>query len=209
MFSKSLDNKKKYTTDDGIEVVDLAEGIFDSQYAMTQVCTIYKVPKEFEMRPDLISKSLYGTTDYTEMILKYSLISNPFAVERNDLIYGASLSEIYNPVKDSLAEPAKTFDAVKNYHKYIDKDKVPSKPGSDVVTTSIKPQDSANGNGDVNNIEANISKTGNNGITVKDGKIYFGAIDESLSSVDSSIADCATDGMTLGEFLNATIRNFS
>ena len=218
MFNKSIDNKKKYTTNDGIEVVDLSEGIFDKQYTMSQVGEVYKVPKEFEMRPDLISKSLYGSTDYAEMVMKYSMISNPFAVERDDIIFGISLSSIYNPVKESLAEPTKTFDAVKNFHKYIDKDKVPSKPGSDTVTTVIKPQDNngsnGSGNGEGGNkkqsgIEANISKTGNNGITVKDGKIYFGAIDESLSSVDSSIADCATNGMSLGEFLNATIRELA
>ena len=59
------------------------------------------------------------------------------------------------------------------------------------------------------NIEANISKEGNNGITVKGGKIYFGSIDESLTSVDSSIVDCAANGVTLGDFLNATIRQFT
>ena len=77
------------------------------------------------------------------------------------------------------------------------KNKAPKKAGSDSVTQSVSktPQ------------EANISKTGNSGLTIKNGKIYFGAIDESLVSVDSSIVDCATDGTSLGEFLNATLRN--
>ena len=198
MFSRSLDKKKTYIFD-GIEVVDLSESIFDPKKAMTQICTPYKVSKELEMRPDLVSKYLYGSTDYTEMLLKYSLINNPFSIERGDLILAASLSNIYNPVKDTEMDTTGAFNAVKNYHKYIDKNKVPDKAGSDNVTQKIEKSPS----------EANISKKGDSGLTVKNGKIYFGAIDEQLVPVDDALIECATDGTTLGEFLNATIKNFN
>ena len=198
MFSRSLDKKKTYIFD-GIEVVDLSESIFDPKKAMTQICTPYKVSKELEMRPDLVSKYLYGSTDYTEMLLKYSLINNPFSIERGDLIFAASLSNIYNPVKDTEMDTTGAFDAVKNYHKYIDKNKVPDKAGSDNVTQKIEKSPS----------EANISKKGDSGLTVKNGKIYFGAIDEQLVPVDDALIECATDRTTLGEFLNATIKNFN
>lgn len=198
MFSRSLDRKKTYIFD-GIEVVDLSESIFDPKKAMTQICTPYKVSKELEMRPDLVSKYLYGSTDYTEMLLKYSLINNPFSIERGDLIFAASLSNIYNPVKNTEMDTTGAFDAVKNYHKYIDKNKVPDKAGSDSVTQKIEKSPS----------EANISKKGDSGLTVKNGKIYFGAIDEQLVPVDDALIECATDGTTLGEFLNATIKNFN
>ena len=199
MFTRTLDSKGTYKIDQGIEVIDLADGIFDPNKAMTQICSIYKVRKEYEMRPDLISSVLYGTTDYTEMILKYSLINNPFALEKDDLIYGASMSDIYNPVKDTEIDNTGVFDAVKNYHKYIDKSKVPEKPGSDKVNISIPSSNKDS--------EANISKTGNTGLTIKDGKIYFGDIDDQITKVDSSIVNCATNGTSLGEFLNAALRN--
>ena len=199
MFEKSLDSKSKVIVD-GVEIVDLTESIFDKNKAMTEIVAMYKVIKEYEMRPDLISKSLYGSTDYTEMVLKYSLIDNPFAVEKDDLIYAATLSNIYNPVTDTEVDSNETFNAIKNYHKYIDKSKVPTQAGSDSVTTKVS---SSPTTGE----EANISKTGSTGITIKDGKIYFGSIDETLTSVDSSIVDCATSGVTLGEFLNAAINS--
>ena len=199
MFTRTLDSKGTYKIDQDIEVIDLADGIFDPNKAMTQICSIYKVRKEYEMRPDLISSVLYGTTDYTEMILKYSLINNPFALEKDDLIYAASLADIYNPVKDTTIDSTGVFDAVKNYHKYIDKSKVPEKPGSDKVNISI-PSSSRDS-------EANISKTGDTGLTVKDGKIYFGDIDNQITKVDSSIVNCAANGTSLGEFLNAALRN--
>lgn len=196
MFTKTLDSKKTYTYN-GETIYDLGEGIFDPSKAATQICTMYKVSKEYEMRPDLVSRALYGSTDYTEMVLKYSMIQNPFSIEYNDVIYGASLSSIYLPVKDVDAESTDVFDAIKNYHKYIDKSKVPNKKGSDSVDTKITKAPE----------EANISKKGGSGLTLINGKIYFGSVDESLTSVDSSIVDCATDGTTLGEFLNATLRN--
>lgn len=199
MFTRSLDAKGTYKIDSDTEVVDLSEGIFDPNKAMTQICSIFKVRKEYEMRPDIISQVLYGSSDYTEMILKYSLINNPFAIEKDDLIYAASLADIYNPVKDTTIDSTGVFDAVKNYHKYIDKSKVPEKPGSDKVNISI-PSSSRDS-------EANISKTGDTGLTVKDGKIYFGDIDDQITKVDSSIVNCATNGTSLGEFLNAALRN--
>jgi hypothetical protein len=210
MFSRSLDGKKNYILEDGTEAVDLSESIFDPNKAMTQVCSIYKVRKEYEMRPDLVSMTLYGSTDYAEMILKYSLINNPFALEKDDLIYAAALSSIYNPLKDTDLDNNGVFDAVKNYHKYIDKSKVPEKAGSDKVTVEIPGAISTkNGNGNKNRTdsEANISKTGDTGITVKDGKIYFGDIDSQITKVDSSIVNCAENGTSIGEFLNAALRN--
>ena len=225
MFSKTLDSKGRYTVGDGIEVVDLADTIFNPNVSAKHLYSIYKISKEYDMRPDLVSMALYGTTDYTEMVLKYSMINNPFAIEAGDMVFASSLTSIYNAVKDVEYEKTVMFDAIKNYHKYIDKKKVPDSPGSDKVKdkSSYDPNagyngSNGNGNGNGSNengnglnnngpVEANITKTGNSGITIKDGKIYFGAVEDSVSSVDSSIVDCAVSGVTLGEFLNATLRN--
>ena len=201
MFSRSLDSKKSYNIDSETEAIDLSEGIFDPNKAMTQICSVFKVRKEYEMRPDLVSVALYGTSDYAEMILKYSLINNPFALEKDDLIYAASLSDIYTPVKESEVDNNGVFDAIKNYHKYIDKSKVPENPASDKVSVKIPGVKNDSGS------EPNISKTGDTGLTIKNGKIYFGDIDDQITSVDSSIVNCATNGTSLGEFLNAALRN--
>ena len=219
MFNKTLDSKGRYTVGDGIEVVDLADTIFNPNVSAKHLYSIYKISKEYDMRPDLVSMALYGTTDYTEMVLKYSMINNPFAIEAGDMVFASSLTSIYNAVKDVEYEKTVMFDAIKNYHKYIDKKKVPDSPGSDKVKAKSSYDPNGNGNGNNNSsmtanglnnngpVEANITKTGNSGITIKDGKIYFGAVEDSVSSVDSSIVDCAVSGVTLGEFLNATLRN--
>lgn len=214
MFSKSLDEKKTYIVGDNIEVVDLGESIFDSHKSIDQLYSIYKVSKDYEMRPDLISRVLYGTTDFTEMILKYSMVNNPFAMEYGDIIYAVTRDSIYHPIKDVEYETTEVFDAIKNYHKYIDKNKVPKSPGSDTVPqktsqTSLQTSSINNNTSQDNNspVEANITKTGDSGITIKDGKIYFGSYDDVVTNTDSPTVDCAVNGTTLGEFLNATLRN--
>lgn len=216
MFAKSLDNKEKYTVGNNIEVIDLGNTIFEKNKSIKQLYNTYKVSKEYEMRPDLVSKALYGTTDYTEMLLKYSTINNPFSLETGDIIYAVSIDSIYHPVKDVDFENTEVFSAIKNYHKYIDKNKVPDTPGSEKVPTKVSTnKDFIDNSGNTatitqnNNgpIEANITKTGNNGITIKDGKIYFGSINDMVTNIDSSIVDCAVNGTTIGEFLTTTIRN--
>lgn len=225
MFKNTLDSKNTYLVGDNIEVVDLGDSIFDPNVSINHLYSMYKVTKEYNMRPDLVSMSLYGSTDYTEMVLKYSMINNPFTIEAGDTIFASSLTTIYNAVKDVEYEKSVVFDAVKNYHKYIDKKKVPDSFGSDKVKdkSSYDPDAGYNGSNGSNGsntdggsggtnsnngpVEANITKTGNSGITVKNGKIYFGAVEDSVSAVDSSIVDCAVSGVTLGEFLNATLRN--
>ena len=197
MFSNTIDNKKTYTIDDDIEVVDLADSIFEKGAVIAQSGSLLKVTKEYEMRPDLISKVLYGTEDYTEMILKYSCISNPFALEADDVIYEATLTSILNPIKEEIVNSDKISAAVKAYHKYIDKKKVPTSSGSEKNTKEIIKSDT----------EANISKTGDTGISIVNGKIYFGDVDPDLKTADSSLVDCATNGTTLGQFITAVLRN--
>ena len=197
MFSKSLDSKKTYVNDDGDIVVDLADSIVDKNKGKSNIYTLFKATHRHDMRPDKVSLDLYGTTDYTEMILKYAMIENPFSLECDDLIFSMRMDSIYVPIKEEYDTSTGAFDAIKNLHKYIDKSKVPNAVGSESNEKKIGTTPE----------EPNISKTGKSGVTIKDGKLYFGAIDEKLKSVDSSIVDCATDGTTIGDFLTSVLRN--
>ena len=40
---------------------------------------------QMEMRPDLVSRAGYGSTDLWDMILKYNGYSNPFAICKDDI----------------------------------------------------------------------------------------------------------------------------
>ena len=320
MFYNTLDRKPHFVKDD-IEMVDLGDSIFNTQ-ASNITCAFYKVTKEMEMRPDLMSIAAFGEDSYTEMIMKYSSICNPFSIENEDIIAVPLLNNVYNEVKDYILESGSKgnaiYDLIKNYHKYIDKSKVPSSNGS--VESSVRgskgagngilseegsltnqgantptneysntfpgtsggsgtsstagspnsgingdngiggegylnPENGAGGyngsgsgaggngsgsgaggnganetgdyinynNGNNNNagatgaVEPNMANNGNNGISIINGRIYFGpnvsakASDitdvEGDNSVVNDLVDCAKNGVTIGQFLNATVKN--
>lgn len=211
MFNNTIDNKQHYINADGIEMLDLSDSIFDSQESGI-TCTFYKVTSEMIMRPDLMSISSFGEDKYTEMIMKYSEIDNPFAINKDDLIAVPSLNSIYNEVKDtSLSNPetGAGYDLVKNYHKYIDKSKLPEYNGTkepDAAGTKVVPQ-----------VEPNLANDGNSGISIINGRLYFGpnvSVNSSdIEDVDgdnaviNNLVDCAKNGVTVGQFLNATVKN--
>lgn len=229
MFTNTIDKKNTYINNDGIELVDLSDSIFNSNLKAV-TCSFYKVTKEMQMRPDLLSIASFGEDTYAEMIVKYSEICNPFAIEEDDVIAVPSLNSIYNEVKDVIlsnnTEDEGTYNLVKNYHKYIDKSKVPSNMGSQTSpvqgnknATQNKNISGTEGNSSVGNspVEPNMANNGNSGISVINGRIYFGP-NVSVKSTDitdvdgdniaeSNLVDCAKSGVTIGQFLNATVKN--
>lgn len=229
MFTNTIDKKNTYTNNDGIELVDLSDSIFNSNLKAV-TCSFYKVTKEMQMRPDLLSIASFGEDTYAEMIVKYSEICNPFAIEEDDVIAVPSLNSVYNEVKDVIlsnnTEDEGTYNLVKNYHKYIDKSKVPSNMGSQTSpvqgnknATQNKNISGTEGNSSVGNspVEPNMANNGNSGISVINGRIYFGpnvsAKTTDITDVDgdniaeSDLVDCAKSGVTIGQFLNATVKN--
>lgn len=246
MFSKSIDSKSTYIKD-GVKIKDLSESIFvNSSYNLNFVYSYYRVAKDLCMRPDKISKALYGTDEYAEIVMKHSIIDNPFSVNTGDVLEAPSLSSTYANIKtlqqfenggDYTNDNANVsnYDLIKNYHKYIDKSKVPE-TDSDIVGVDISKDlaeaarskrmyDTTSTNGNTNDnssfngefMEANLANNGQGGITISNGRIYFGknvsASTDNLvkiqgnGAVDSSIVDCAKNGVTLGQFLNAVIKN--
>ncbi len=130
MFNNTIDSKTIYVNNDDIEVLDLTDSIFKNKINRNTVFTYYRVQKDMEMRPDKISFSAYGSDMYAEMIMKYSYIDNPFAIEYKDIIAVPVLSMIYTDVKDLYMRRGNPngddYTFVKNWHKYIDKSKIPT-----------------------------------------------------------------------------------
>lgn len=236
MFKKTLDEKSTFMTSDGDYMVDLTESIFvDVNASDNPLSSFYKVSKDMNMRVDKVSSAIYGNVNYADVIMKYSNIDNPFAIEEGDIIVAPSLNNVYFNIKEisqhsnrgQSSESDTTYELVRNYHKYIDRSKVPSQNGSeandlnvpsstDNVINSLS-DDSNNYYGDNTMTEPNMANKGKSGISVVNGRIYFGdnvststsnIIDvEGSNDIKSDLVDCAKNGVTLGQFLNATIKN--
>ena len=213
MFTNTIDKKNTYTNNDGIELVDLSDSIFNSNLKAV-TCSFYKVTKEMQMRPDLLSIASFGEDTYAEMIIKYSEICNPFAIEEDDVIAVPSLNSVYNEVKDVILSN-NTEDEVQG-----NKNAAQNKSISGTATTAGGAgAEGTGGSSSANNspVEPNMANNGNSGISIINGRIYFGpnvsAKTTDITDVDgdniaeSDLVDCAKSGVTIGQFLNATVKN--
>ena len=190
MFTNSLDDKPLFTRPDGIEVKDLTSSMFDLRSGSYTSFTAYKVPKEYEMRPDLISAAAYNNTIYAEFILKYNGISNPFTIKEGDIILIPDLDSM----KASVAKPQGTdtdgAKSIRNSYKYIDPIKIPK-------LEDMFQNRSIVGGAQEGALPPNITKEGEPQITYRNGRVYFG------EGVDT----CLQNGMTQSEFLTTVIKS--
>lgn len=157
---------------------------------------------QMEMRPDLVSRAGYGSTDLWDMILKYNGYSNPFAICKDDIFLVPSLTDMNDQLAPSGAQDV-IADTVRN--QYID---VSKKAQSDprLALVEINRRDAqikvAEGIGvpTVNNLPPNIAEAGDREIVIKGGKIYFGP------DVSAGKQECEVP-LTKSEFIAKLIKN--
>lgn len=189
MFTNSLDNKPIITRNDGTKMVDLTKSMFDFNDSTYVPLFMYKVPKDYNMRPDLISQEAYGTTEHAELILKYNGYSNPYSIQENDVIVIPNLTEVKNKIKDTKAIDGEA-EKIRNAYKYIDPTKVP------VKDDKLKKFEERSLEG---LLPPNIAQEGEQQITIRSGRVYFG---ENISK-----SACLQNGMASSEFLSQTIKS--
>lgn len=90
-----------------LKIKDKLYNIFQKniQYSTEIQLFTYLVPREYEMRLDLISKRIYGSSNYVEELMVINNIINPYSVKENQEIYYCdrnSLNALY--VKDDLED---------------------------------------------------------------------------------------------------------
>jgi len=195
MFSHSLDRKPLFKNPDQQIVRDLTKSMFDYQSNNYVNYTAYRIPPEYEMRPDLISQAVYNNTIYAEFILKYNGISNPFTIENDDVILVPDLNSAKNNVRiQGGVTDSENKNEIRQSYKYIDPTKKPErdKDLTDFGNRKLKKvQEGA--------LPANITEEGTEQITYRNGRVYFG---ESIGQ-----SACLKNGMTSSEFLTKVIKS--
>ena len=130
MLENSID-KKDIIIINNEEIIDLTKSCFNEKKSENIIYSIRRVPYNMIMRMDLISQAQYGTDEYTDLLLKYNDISNPFTLNYNDIIFIPSMETIANDItKPENVSKTNNAKLVRNYHKYIDKSKAPNTIGS-------------------------------------------------------------------------------
>jgi len=198
MYTHTIDNKSKITIDSDTEVIDLGENIFknDNIYANISL-TFVRASYGMDMRPDLIARAAYSNEEYTDLLLKYNNIQNPFSVQENDIFMLPSVMQIMDNIGTSAEANAITEDAlIRAYKKYVSDSKKPDSNGSEQNNNAIPK--SNNNTQNVEYKEANMADKGTSSVKEIAGTLYFGA---------NSGMKCATDGMMTSEAIQAAIKN--
>lgn len=89
----------------------------------------YMIPREYEMRMDLISNHLYGSAKYAEELMKLNNIINPFNIKEGDIIKYVSLTNIAKMHAEDEDKEIKSIDINKK-QKTQDKQKKSPPPTS-------------------------------------------------------------------------------
>lgn len=82
---KIFDKKRKREDENGNTYWDLI-GVVWRPREGTPIKEFITVDEQTAMRPDRISFLAYGITDYSDLIMKFNAISNPFSINVGDII---------------------------------------------------------------------------------------------------------------------------
>ncbi len=101
------------------------------KYSNTIILHKYFIPREFEMRLDLISNELYGNSKYIEELMVINNIISPYSLKENQMIYYCSIDDMQSLyTKDDMKENDKIREAIikssQSDKKPQQKDKIPT-----------------------------------------------------------------------------------
>ena len=195
MFNSSIDTKPHFTRPDGIVIRDLTQSMFELKTNDYVAYNVFRVPKEYRMRPDLISKSVFNNSLYAEIILKYNGISNPFTIDEGDIILIPDLDSAKGKIKSAgVNEADDKANKIRNSYKYIDPLKRPKKADKEQLKKFNDRQivDVTEGS-----LPPNFAKEGTSQVTYRNGRVYFG----------EGVETCLKNGMSTSEFLTNVIKN--
>ena len=103
----------------------MTTSIFKQLKSTDILYNIYRVPESMVMRPDLLSIAEYDSDEYTDIILKYNNISNPFSLNKDDIIFLPTINTIDNDIEDANSKSnseMSDYERIKNnkYLRYTD-----------------------------------------------------------------------------------------
>lgn len=222
MFVYTIDKKPEITDPKGNTIVDFIKPLFNSESTGVADYQIMRVDTEkYQMRPDLISMAMYGDIDEAEYILKFSGISNPFSLDKDDILKIPNDQEVYgmmavNTPDEDTTNTVDTAAEIRHNFKYYDPELNPyNKDGQSYRDLENKKIPSGIiDKGKIVNKTGNImvpyiSEDGRTAVTIRNGKVYFGE-DSGLNIASSEkISQVANITSTIQNAINNTMTKLS
>ena len=181
MFKYTLDKKKEVTDLRGNRIIDLTKSIFARKSGTIKDYKIVRMSDVYEMRPDLVSQAMYDTDEFTEFILKFAGISNPFTLSEDDVLLIPHDSQAEgmmaaNSGEDESEETksAGTMAQIRQFFKFVNTEYRSDSTSYD----NLKKMKIPSGVIDTSRITQGevpyISDDGRYAVTVRNGRVYFG-----------------------------------
>lgn len=219
MFDKTIDNKPTIIDKNGNEIVDLAKSIFSRSARGLNAYHTVKLNSNFQMRADKVAFAEYKTDKYTEYILKYSGVSNPFSIDKDDVLFIPNPTEADAQMQDLEETQTQNINQVQNYYKFTNKDFKSDSTSYDNLANKEIPSGRPKFEENAGFMVPYISDEGTP-ITIKNGRIYFGTDAGNVAMPNTEDVEqykkdlaaaldtkCATNGMSLTDFVRASVVN--
>lgn len=185
----------------GENIVDLTYPSIRYNY-QPYISSVVPLTPEMRMRPDLVSRAAYGTTDFWDLILKFNGYSNPFAIDSDDIMLIAEISDMQEQLASSGAQDV-FADSVRK--QYIDISKK-AKQDPKLAELEKKRREAQRkkvenvGVPSTSNLPPNIAEEGDREIVIKGGKVFFGP------DISNNKQDCEIP-LSKSEFISKLIKN--
>lgn len=214
MFTNTIDKKPTIVDNNGNEIVDLTQSIFSKSARGLNTYTTVKIDSHYQMRPDKVAFAEYGRDDYTEYILKYSGVSNPFSIDQDDVLFIPEPEEADAQMVDIENQEVDMKKQVQTYYKFTNKDYKSDSTSYDNLANMKIPDGKPKVGENDGFMVPYISDQGS-AITIKNGRMYFGTDAGNIASPEDYAQQlataldekCATNGMSLTDFVRASIVN--
>ncbi|WQJ53511.1 MAG: hypothetical protein [Wendovervirus sonii] len=207
MFANTIDNKQKIVDNNGNEIVDLTTSIFRKTVTSINSYNSIRMNEYFQMRADKIAFNQYNTDEGTEYILKYSGISNPFSLDKDDVLMIPDFDQASAQMTDYIEENnIEDKDQVALYYKFTNTDFKSTSASYDKLAAKKIPSGVLSPDDSNMYMVPYISDDGTAAVTIKNGRMYFGGVPTSQNKEITSLEDkCLTNGMTVADFVKANI----
>ena len=166
------------------------------------------------MRADKVAWNEYGSDEYTEYILKYSGVSNPFSIDKDDVLFIPNTTEADAQMQKTEEKQQDTTKQVQTYYKFTNKDFKSDSASYDNLANKVIPSGVLSPEENGGFMVPYISDQGTS-ITIKNGRMYFGTDAGNIASPEEYAEQlataldkkCITNGMSLTDFVRASIVN--
>lgn len=171
----TVDSKPLYKRDEqSFQIIDLLKGDYTKSGAKRlNGIDLYMATNEDAMRPDIITKKVFGYMQPLEMFLKFNQVSNPFAIDEGDIFVHYDILSMRENIAKNNDQNQRRQDVRSQYITPEKKSTVDPRYQDFAKRKEAPKPDPSKGNNPA--LPPNYANFGDQEIELRNGKLVFGA----------------------------------